>query len=177
MQAWIETALSTAAAFVFAAFAQAKMRDRHRFVQSISRYRVVPPVLAKPLAVVLIGVELGIAIGLVLPIYRTFAAVFGIALLTLFLTAMGIVLLRGDKDVDCGCSLRRNLSPVGPASLARTFGLILVLGLIAIKSVHVSAFGNIASLDATACGVTAALIYLEIETIESLPVIRRHGRA
>jgi hypothetical protein len=177
MQAWVETALSTAAAFVFATVALAKTRDRSRFVQSIEQYRVVPSVLARPLATVIIGVELGLALGLLVPTYRSFAAAFGIALLTLFVTAMGIVLLRGDKDVDCGCSLRRDLSPVGPTSLARSFGLILMLALIAILSVHGSALGNIASVDAAACGVTAALIYLEIETISSFPVIRRHRRA
>jgi Methylamine utilisation protein MauE len=173
MQAWVETALSTAVAFVFAILALAKMRDRSRFVQSIAGYRVVPSVIAKPLAPAIIGLELGLAIGLVVPLYRTLAAAFGMVLLTLFGTAMGIVVLRGDDDVDCGCSLRREFSPVGPASLARSFGLILMLALIAILSVHVSVLGNIASVDAAACGVTAALIYLEIETIASLPILRQ----
>ena len=60
--------------FRFATVALAKTRDRSRFVQSIEQYRVVPSVLARPLATVIIGVELGLALGLLVPTYRSFAA-------------------------------------------------------------------------------------------------------
>jgi Methylamine utilisation protein MauE len=98
---------------VFGAAAVSKLRALDAFVGVVHNYRLVPEPLERPIAYALPGVELAIAIGVLVPTTRATGALAAAALLALFAGAMAINLMRGRRDIDCGCFatvLRQHLS-------------------------------------------------------------------
>jgi Methylamine utilisation protein MauE len=98
---------------VFAAAALTKLRALDAFVGVVHNYRLVPEPLERPVAYGLPVVELAIAVGVLLPAVRAPAALAAALLLALFAGAMAINLVRGRRDIDCGCFatvLRQRLS-------------------------------------------------------------------
>ena len=98
---------------VFGAAAIAKLRALDAFVGVVHNYRLVPEPLERPLAYALPIVELAIAAGVLLPAGRAPAALAAAVMLVLFAGAMAINLMRGRRDIDCGCFatvLRQRLS-------------------------------------------------------------------
>jgi uncharacterized membrane protein len=98
---------------VFGAAAVSKLRALDAFVGVVHNYRLVPEPLERPIAYVLPAVELAIAMGVLVPATRAMAALAAAILLALFAGAMAINLMRGRRDIDCGCFatvLRQHLS-------------------------------------------------------------------
>jgi len=98
---------------VFDAAAITKLRALDAFVGVVHNYRLVPEPLERPIAYALPVVELAIAVGVLLPTGRAPAALAAAILLALFAGAMAINLMRGRRDIDCGCFatvLRQRLS-------------------------------------------------------------------
>jgi hypothetical protein len=115
-----------ALALVFALSAWAKFRDLPAFVGVVSNYRVLPERLSVPIAHAVPIVEAAVAAGLLAESTRAIAGGWAIALLVLFSLAMGVNLLRGRTEIDCGCfgsALRQRL---GWDLLARN-GLLLAV--------------------------------------------------
>ena len=98
---------------IFAAAATTKLRALDAFAGVVHNYRVVPEPLERPIAWALPVIELAIAVGVLLPAVRAPAAVAAAFLLAVFAGAMAINLVRGRRDIDCGCFatvLRQRLS-------------------------------------------------------------------
>jgi hypothetical protein len=98
---------------VFATAAVSKLRALEAFVGVVHNYRVMPEPLERPIAYALPGFELAIAVGVLVPTTRAPAALAAAVLLALFAGAMAINLMRGRRDIDCGCFatvLRQHLS-------------------------------------------------------------------
>jgi Methylamine utilisation protein MauE len=98
---------------VFGAAAVSKLRALDAFVGVVHNFRLVPEPLERPIAYVLPGIELAIAVGVLVSATRATAALAAAILLALFAGAMAINLLRGRRDIDCGCFatvLRQHLS-------------------------------------------------------------------
>lgn len=72
--------------------------------------------------------ELLLAFGLVLPFSRRMSAVAGAFLLLIYAAAIGINLLRGRLELDCGCSGFGRERRISPLLLARN-GLLALLSL------------------------------------------------
>ncbi|KAF7963533.1 hypothetical protein AWV80_08850 [Cupriavidus sp. UYMU48A] len=92
-----------AVAIVFGAAAIAKLLDLERFEQALASYDLVPSVLVAPLAMAIAVAELVVALALPIDAARQMAAVTGLALLGVFFSGMSINLVRGNRDIDCGC--------------------------------------------------------------------------
>ena len=89
-------------ALVFAAAAVGKMRNWAVFEGVVANYRMLPEVLVRPFAYLLPPLELLVAVALVTlsaPVPEASAA----TLLGLFAAAMGVNILRGRGEIDCGC--------------------------------------------------------------------------
>jgi hypothetical protein len=98
---------------VFGAAATTKLRALDAFVGVVHNYRLVPEPLVRPIAYALPVIELSIAVGVLLPAGRVPSAIAAAILLALFAGAMAINLVRGRRDIDCGCFatvLRQRLS-------------------------------------------------------------------
>jgi cytochrome c oxidase subunit IV len=90
------------AALVFAAAAVGKLRNWHVFEGVVANYRMLPEPLVRPFAYLLPPLELLVAVALVTlsaPVPETAAA----TLLGLFAAAMGVNIVRGRREIDCGC--------------------------------------------------------------------------
>ncbi|MCX7630446.1 MAG: methylamine utilization protein MauE [Geminicoccaceae bacterium] len=112
-----EPALYAAAWFlllaVFALALPGKLRDFEAFVGTVRNYRLLPAVLARPVALGIVAAELSVLLGLLLPWTRSAAAALAASLLALFACAVAVNLARGRRGIDCGCFrtlLRERLS-------------------------------------------------------------------
>ncbi|MDR2239069.1 MAG: hypothetical protein LBE33_01330 [Zoogloeaceae bacterium] len=105
-------------AIVFLGGAWQKLRDVDGFVMAIEQYRLLPVTWAAAVAWSLLTAE--IAAGLLLLPLATRPVGAGLTLLLLFVftTAVAINLLRGRRDIDCGCG-----GPEGGQHLS--WGLVL----------------------------------------------------
>jgi uncharacterized membrane protein len=109
----IRDLLAGSLALIFGASSIMKFRDLEMFEGSVANYQLLPVPLEKPLAYLLPILEFSCAAGLMISKTRA-AAAFGLLMLLLvFTAAIGINLMRGRTDIDCGCFgpvLRQSLS-------------------------------------------------------------------
>jgi ABC-type branched-subunit amino acid transport system permease subunit len=73
------------------------------FAGSLAAYRLLPQALVTPVARALPFLEGGLGVGILVPATRAPALLALGALILLYAGAMGTNLLRGRRDIDCGC--------------------------------------------------------------------------
>lgn len=116
--------LRAALALLFAAAALHKLRDLHAFRVALGDYQLVPWPLTGLVAPGLVLAESATTGLLLSPWARPWGFSAAALLLALYTAAMAVNLLRGRRDIDCGCfgpALRLEL---GPGLLARNAVLI-----------------------------------------------------
>jgi len=125
----VQIAVRTLIALVFLAAAIGKMRHWAVFQGVVANYRLLPDVLVAPFAYALPPFEALLGATLLLGLFSPWADAAAAALLLLFAAAMGINLMRGRRNIDCGCfqsALKQTLSWI---LVARNGVLALLLGL------------------------------------------------
>ncbi len=118
---------SIALAIVFGASAAMKLADLGEFRGAVENYRVLPNWLAAPAAAAIPMLEAAGAAAMLITALRPFAVVTLAAMLALFTGAVVVNLMRGRRDIDCGCfgtALRQRLSG---ALVARNAALALII--------------------------------------------------
>ena len=98
---------------VFGAAGWSKLRSLEAFEGVVYNFRILPESVGRPVALVLPVAELAIAAGLIFPATRAVAAAAAIGLLLMFCIAIAINLMRGRREIDCGCfssTLKQHLS-------------------------------------------------------------------
>jgi hypothetical protein len=109
----IGIAIRTLVALVFAAAALGKMRHWAVLRGVVANYRLLPDLLVAPLAYALPPVEAIVAAALMVGPMSPWPEAAAAALLLAFAAAMGVNLMRGRRDIDCGCfqsALKQSLS-------------------------------------------------------------------
>ena len=115
-----------ALSLLFAQAAVHKLRDVGAFRAAITGYAIVPPLWTVPAGAMLIAAEVGVAAGQWLPGVHTAAAFAAAALLLLYAAAMTVNLVRGRRDVDCGCAGPARSRPISALLVARNGALAAV---------------------------------------------------
>ncbi|MGD8417373.1 MAG: MauE/DoxX family redox-associated membrane protein [Pseudomonadales bacterium] len=128
---WFAAGLFTTAAFI-------KLRDFPAFTGFVAGYRLLPPSLVRPAGMLLVSLEVLAVVAVLLG--EGLSALVPAGLLFTYGFAMSINLLRGRRDIDCGCGgtpmpigwtlVLRNLvlgALVGWAVIARTGPALLLL--------------------------------------------------
>lgn len=105
-----------------------KLHDTPAFRAAVAGYALLPARLVSPMATLIIGAEVTLGIGLLLPDLGASAAIGSAMLLTIYTTAISINLLRGRSRIDCGCAGPAGALPLSPALVARN-GLLILLSL------------------------------------------------
>ncbi len=123
----LELAPPLLTALVLARAAAFKLRDPTAFVDAAEAYRAGPAVVVRPLARALPWAELALAAALVTPWLRGAADITAAGLLTLFAGAMGLNLMRGRREIDCGCGDPARRQPLSWALVGRNLVLALLL--------------------------------------------------
>lgn len=93
-----------AAALFFGWAAIAKGRDLARFRAALAGYQLLPRFLLHAVALLIPSTELAIALALPFAALAPWPQLAGAALLLVFAAAMAINLVRGRREIDCGCS-------------------------------------------------------------------------
>jgi Methylamine utilisation protein MauE len=94
--------------------AVAKLRDLRSFEEIFAAYAVLPAHIDLPAARVLPIVELGLAIGLLLPAGRPYVGLAVIVLMLTYAAAIAVNLRRGRRDLACGCGGPAERRPIAP---------------------------------------------------------------
>ena len=113
-------------ATIFIISSSSKLRHPQTFTAAVARYHLLPPRWTRPFALSLAWLELTLGLLLLFGWQTRFAALASIGLFLLFLVAMGINLVRGRKDLDCGCSGKKHAQKIGWRPITRNIILILL---------------------------------------------------
>ncbi len=119
--AWI---LRTALAALFAVSALHKIRDPRAFLDTFSEYEILPRLLSIPGATALVVGETALAVGLLADYDGAGFGLAAVSLLSIYTLAISVNLMRGRRDIDCGC-----LGPARRQPLSS--GLVIRNGLLA----------------------------------------------
>ncbi|MEX2517374.1 MAG: MauE/DoxX family redox-associated membrane protein [Gammaproteobacteria bacterium] len=88
---------------VFLAASVNKLRSLEIFEGVVYNFRLLPETLVKPVAYSLPFVEMAVAATLIVPATRSYSSWTAVILLGVFTLAVAINLLRGRREIDCGC--------------------------------------------------------------------------
>jgi hypothetical protein len=130
----IDVVARAAFALLFLVAAIHKLRDPARFAAMLGEYRVLPARLVRLGAVVVVGAELVAAMALAAPGWRHAGLVAAAVLLLVYAAAIGVNLLRGRRDIDCGCAGPAARRPIGAGLVVRNL-VLAVLALLALAPV------------------------------------------
>ncbi len=116
-------------ALLFASAAAHKLRDLDRFAEAFAAYRVLPAGLARRLAWLIPSLELCVAASLLWEPSRRMAVTAGIAVLIAYASGLEVNLLRGRRDLDCGCGTARDRRAIAGWMVWRNVILAGALGI------------------------------------------------
>jgi hypothetical protein len=115
-------------ALLFASAGIHKVRGVARFTEIFVAYRVLPNVLGRRISRLIPCFEVAIAIALLWEPSRRMAVIAAIAALIAYALGMGLNLLRGRRDLDCGCGTARDRRPIAGWMVWRNLFLAAALG-------------------------------------------------
>jgi len=154
--------LIAAIALLFASASAHKLRDLRRFEEIFSAYGVLTRISRWHLSRAIPLLELAVAAGLLFDLSRAYAAVAGIALLSIYAGAIAINLGRGRRDLACGCGGPDERRPIAPWMVWRN--VVLALALVLALAPWTSRPLNFTDAVTVVFGVsTLALVYLCID--------------
>jgi hypothetical protein len=124
----LDLVVRAALALLFAGAAFHKLRDTATFREIVRAYRVVPPALlwASP---VVAAVEGGLALALLVPRWRALAALAAAVVLVAYAAAIAANVVRGRRDIECGCGAPGTRQPLSGWLVGRN--LVLALAAVA----------------------------------------------
>ncbi|MGH6903021.1 MAG: MauE/DoxX family redox-associated membrane protein [Geminicoccaceae bacterium] len=158
--------LALAAVFALAAFA--KLRALHEFVGVVHNYRVLPEGLVRPVAYGLPPLEAAIALGLMIEPTRMLAASGATVLLLVFGIAMGVNLVRGRVEIDCGCFASALKQRISWSLVARNLVLIGLALLVLRAPLPARTLTWLDLLTVGAAALGAVLLYIAFTQLRSL---------
>ena len=119
-------------ASLFAQAAVHKLRDRGRFALVLGEYRLLPEATVAACALALPAAEAATALLLLSPTVHAAGCLVAFGLLTLYGLAIAVNVLRGRRDIDCGCAGPMERRPIGWALVVRNgvLGTVALGGLL-----------------------------------------------
>ena len=81
-----------------------KLREPRAFVETLRGYEIVPRALAAWVAIPVVAAELALGIALLVTDAARVATLGAVILLLTYAAAISVNLIRGRRDIDCGCS-------------------------------------------------------------------------
>jgi hypothetical protein len=156
--------LTLALATLFAASAAHKLLARGQWPAIVRQYRLLPDVLAAPVAALVPLAEALAAAGLLWPRAITAGALTAVALLLAYAAALAINLHRGRASIDCGCFGSHRRQGIAPWMVGRN----LVLAAVALALLMPTDARTLSAAEpglALAFVVTLAFLYPVLEIV------------
>lgn len=134
------------------------------FARQVADYELLPQGLVRPVALLLPVLECLIALGLLAGATRRGAAVLAALLVAGYAAGIGINLLRGRNNIDCGCSGPGAPQPLHPSLLLRNL-LLAGLALLAVVPVAERPLGLFDGFVTVGAIATVWLLYIALDTL------------
>lgn len=157
---------------IFAGATIAKLRAPTAFVGVVQNYRLLPAALAAPVAYALPVLEGLIAIGLLIEATRPAAALLAALLLAVFAIAIAINILRGRREIDCGCFGAELRQRLGWDLVGRNAVLIVLALAVVPASLPVRALGWLDIVTVAAGALALLVLYAAHVRLAALGAIR-----
>jgi hypothetical protein len=122
----------TGIALLFASASAHKLRSLAHFTEIFTAYRLLPDAPARHLAWLIPCLELAVAVTLLWEPSRRIAVVSAVAVLVAYAAGVGLNLLRGRRDLDCGCGAARVRRAISAWMVWRNLLLAAALGIAAL---------------------------------------------
>jgi hypothetical protein len=147
---------------LFATAGLQKLRAPAIFIATLAEYRLAPHALLWVAGAGVILLELAVALGLIWSTTRPTFAFVGAGLLVVYSGAIALNLIRGRRDIDCGCGTERR--PIGRWMVWRN-GLLAITVLTASLPVTGRTMGWIDIVTVSAGVLVAILLYAALDTL------------
>lgn len=158
---------STLMALLFGVAGLHKLRAPTAFRATLAEYRLLPASFLPSTAVLLPVLELAIAAGFLLDAVRPMAAAVSVAILALYAGAMTINVLRGRRDLSCGCTWaaddHRQARTISLWLVGRNVGLMALAGLALMANSRETSWLD--RLDGTAGGIVVMMLWVTFERL------------
>lgn len=158
--------------WLFAWAAIHKLRDVDSFRAALEGYDLVPPLWTIPAGAFLIAAEVGIATGLWLPRVHPVAGGAAAALLLLYAGAVAINLVRGRRDIDCGCAGPARRQTISGALVLRN-AVLAAAALISALPAEARTLTWIDGVTLVAAILTVGLLYAAIDHLLAIAAAHR----
>ena len=116
--------------YVFVLAGLHKCRAPGEFATTLANYRILPEGLNRQAVYLVPVIEIMTGVALLIPATAQLASFSAGALLCIYIAAIGINLLRGRRNIDCGCGGPAQKQTISEWMIARN-GLLLLLAFIA----------------------------------------------
>ncbi len=152
-----------------------KILQLSSFVETVRSFEVAPSALSRPIAFTVVAWEIATATALLFgpPILPDILAVL---LVTCFAMAILINLLRGRRDLNCGCFGAKQSEPISWRSLIRNIAM-LAAAVFPLAVVGMSKQGSPSAVDMIAAKVVVFGLSLCLSTLQAIGGLRRHSLA
>jgi hypothetical protein len=160
--------LRTALALLLVVAALHKQSSRDAFRATLEAYALLPSGVLGAVARGVPGLELAAAVLLIAPRASAVGAVLAAALFAVYALAMGVNLLRGRRDLDCGCMGPGARSPVGPGLVVRNLVLICAALAAGFVPVHARVLVWVDYLTVPLAVAAVAALYAAVERVLAL---------
>lgn len=144
-----------------------KVHDLTRFRSALAAYNLVPSRFVNPVTALIVLAEVWVVVGLSIRSLVTWAALAAISLLFVYTAAISINLLRGRREIDCGCA-GTGERPLSLRLVARNAVLVGLSALCALPS-GTRALLWIDAVTSIAAVATLGLLYVATDTLLSKP--------
>lgn len=158
----IALSLSLFLAVILLSAASHKLRARHRFARQLADYDLLPAATVAWVSRLLPVAEVFVGVALLVPALRPVGALAAVLLLVLYSTAIAINLVRGRRDIDCGCSGPGLERPLGAPLIVRNGALLGMAVLVALPESQAALHGFDLFLIG-ACVITGLILYTATE--------------
>lgn len=122
----ISTSAALALSVIFASAASHKLKHPSWFRKQVREYELISESMVGLAARALPIIELATAAGLLWGASRPYAGAVALLLVSVYALAIAINLIRGRKDIDCGCSGPAMRQPLQPGLVVRNLGLAVL---------------------------------------------------
>ena len=169
---WLRASL----ALLLFGHAVAKARALRHFAATLADYRLLPPAAARPAALGLCAAESATAAALLVPASAAQAALAAALLFALYAFAIAVNLIRGRRDIDCGCAGPAAQMPLSGALVVRN-ALLVAAAIAAAAPLQTRPLGAIDAFTFSAALAMGVLLWKAAHgLLENAPALARLRR-
>jgi uncharacterized membrane protein YphA (DoxX/SURF4 family) len=170
---------------VLISYGISKVKHFEESIVTIEEYKIIPKFLIKPFAFINITLEILLGLHLYMGLFQEVASFLAILLLTVYITAIMINLIKGRVNISCGCGGILGSKGISWWLVLRNVSFIVVLiplcfyssGFVSIENNVVQFFQDIYSFQFLLTLFAAGSLFNIYTTIKQLFSIKEHIRS